>query len=30
MAGESLWSGNSRKLAVLFLAVVAPPAVTLV
>src|SRR5258708_129306 len=30
MAGQRLWSGNSRKLAVLFLAVVAPPAGTLV
>ncbi len=30
MSSERLWSGSSRKLAVLFLAVVAPPAVTLV
>jgi signal transduction histidine kinase len=30
MAGQRLWSGNSRKLAALFLALVAPPAVTLV
>src|SRR5947209_2473033 len=30
MAGQRLWSVNSRKLALLFLAVVAPPAVTLV
>jgi hypothetical protein len=30
MAGRGLWSVNSRRLAALFLAVVAPPAVTLV